>query len=306
MSKTGIRWVKIVGTALSLAILVWLLLKQDWRALAAALGRVSLLALVAAETLYMLKMLLNAWRWHTVSRAIAMSLPWRRAVRLMFAGAFVSNFLPSTVGGDALRMAGSRDATPLVKVAVLSVMLDRLVNVVAMYTFLPFTWLTYGNALPLLTALPEEGKKALGMAGGALVMWKPRLRRHLHEVKMVLGVVARSPRTVASALAISWLGLAVSFTATWIIATTLGIPIAWYEVAGTTVISYTVTLLPISLNGYGLREVTLTGLYGTLGATTAQAVTLALVTRFLMMSVTLPGALWVSEGVAVERQKARS
>jgi len=148
----------------------------------------------------------------------------------------------------------------------------------------------------------DVGGGGVSLAGGVLLAWKPQFRRHWGEVKMILGAVARSPRMILSALAIAWLALTASFTATWLIATALGIPVHWYEVAGTTVISYTVTLLPISLNGYGVREVTIAGLYGVLGATAVQAVTLALITRFLMMSMTLPGALWVSEGVVL-RQK---
>ena len=299
MNKSAMRGIKILGTGLSVAVLVWLLSKQDWRALAAASRRVPLLVVVAAEALYIAKMVLNAWRWRVVSKAFAVDLPWQRAMRLVFAGAFVSNFLPSTVGGDALRMAGSRDATPLVKVAILSVVLDRLLNVIAMYAFLPFTWLTYGNTALVHFLLQSEK----GFVGSAVFVGKLQLpkrwQKHWREIKAILRVAMHSPKVILGALVISWLALAMSFTATWVIATALGIPVAWYEVAGTTVISYTVTLLPFSLNGYGLREVTITGLYGLLGATTAQAVTLALVTRFLMMSATLPGALWVGEGLAV-------
>ena len=76
---------------------------------------------------------------------------------------------------------------------------------------------------------------------------------------------------------------------------------AWYEVAGATVISYTAALLPVSLNGYGVREVTIVGLYTLLGATVGQAVTLALVTRFLMMLSTVSGAPWM--GAAVPTSK---
>jgi hypothetical protein len=67
---------------------------------------------------------------------------------------------------------------------------------------------------------------------------------------------------------------------------------------GVTVITYFLTLLPISVNGYGLREVAITALYLPLGASLEQAAILAIITRFLSMLATIPGALWLSQVVA--------
>jgi hypothetical protein len=57
-------------------------------------------------------------------------------------------------------------------------------------------------------------------------------------------------------------------------------------------------VLPISVNGYGLREVAYTTLYSALGASVEQASTLALVTRFLTVLATIPGAIWLSSTVS--------
>jgi len=282
-------WVKAVGTALSLALLVWLLDRQNWADLLAVLRRLSAVSLGEALGLYWLGLLVNAWRWRTLLRGVGIPISWKKALRLVLAGSFASNFLPSTVGGDALRIMGISDIAD-VSTAFASVVVDRSLNVIAMYSFLPFTWKTYGTLLPVIGGL---GDKPLGAAGGFgswLGKWG---KKFIAAIKTWL----RSPRTLVAGLVISWVSLLPPFTATWILARSLGIPVAWYEVAGATVISYTMGLLPISLNGYGVREVTIVGLYSLLGATTEQAVTLALVTRFLMMLSTLTGAPWVGEAV---------
>jgi uncharacterized membrane protein YbhN (UPF0104 family) len=79
------------------------------------------------------------------------------------------------------------------------------------------------------------------------------------------------------------------------------------------VITYFLTLIPISFNGYGVREFAMASLYSRLGASTGQAAMLALITRFFMLVETLPGALWISQlmpGVAqageVDRQQEES
>ncbi len=106
------------------------------------------------------------------------------------------------------------------------------------------------------------------------------------------------PRILVLAFCVSWLSIFVVFIAIWLVARGLGIPVALYQVMGITGITYLLTLLPISVNGYGLREVAITTLYLPLGASLEQAATLALITRFLSMLETLPGALWLSQVVS--------
>ena len=132
-------WVKVAGTLVALLLLAWLLAQQDWAALLRALRRLSPQVLVAALGLYWLGLLVNAWRWHTLLRGVGIPVPFWKAVRLTFAGSFASNFLPSTIGGDALRVTGILDVTDA-RTALASVVVDRLVNVAAMYSFLPLTW----------------------------------------------------------------------------------------------------------------------------------------------------------------------
>jgi len=70
---------------------------------------------------------------------------------------------------------------------------------------------------------------------------------------------------------------------------------------GVNAITYLLTLLPITFNGYGVREVLITTLYMALGATVEQASAFAFITRFFMMIETIPGAFWLTQ--IVETQK---
>ena len=68
------------------------------------------------------------------------------------------------------------------------------------------------------------------------------------------------------------------------------------------VLTYFISMLPISINAYGLREVAVTALYMQVGASLEQASTLAVITRFMLLLETLPGALWLSEIVTPEKK----
>ncbi len=296
MSKSSSwRWVRLGGSLLAGTLLAWWLLKQDWGTLWAAMSRLSWPILLAAFVLYWTGIAFNAARWYTVLHGMKIKISRGKALRLTFAGAFASNFLPSTVGGDTLRVLGLLGGVTSASVAeaVTSVVVDRLLNVVAMYTFLPLTWLTYGATFRHM--LPVED------GGGLFLLLPPdlqaKLQQKLRSVGSGFATLRRSPQAIGQGFVLAWLSLLPPFTATWLVARALGIPVSWYEVAGTTVITYTITLLPIAFNGYGVREVSLAVLYPLLGATPAQALTLALVTRFLMAATTLTGALWVGEAV---------
>ena len=49
---------------------------------------------------------LSAVRWGAVLDALGQHPPFRRLLSLYLAGQFMGNVLPSTIGGDALRVAG--------------------------------------------------------------------------------------------------------------------------------------------------------------------------------------------------------
>ena len=95
-------------------------------------------------------------------------------------------------------------------------------------------------------------------------------------------------------MAVSSASSLIVYVGVWLLAREIGIPISFIEVLAISVTTYIITLLPISINGYGLREVAVTVLYVELGATLEQASLLAIFLRVLRLLETLPGALWIS------------
>jgi hypothetical protein len=97
--------------------------------------------------------------------------------------------------------------------------------------------------------------------------------------------------------AISIVSILPNLLGTWWMAGDIGVKINLVEVTAVYVVIYFVTLLPISLNGLGVQEVTTAYLYQSLGATQAQAAALAVLLRFIIWLTSLPGAIWLSRGV---------
>ena len=144
-----LRW---VGTLISSALFIWLLLQQDWEKTLESLANTPLWLLPLVFALYVCGMVINSLRWNFLLRAQNVNIPVLETLKLVITGAFASNFLPSTIGGDTIRAVGLLSYKVSLTLSAASVVLDRLLNVLAMMTFLPFSFAVFGNQLELFSS----------------------------------------------------------------------------------------------------------------------------------------------------------
>jgi uncharacterized protein (TIRG00374 family) len=303
-----LRW---VGTLISSVLFISLLLRQDWAKTMESLANAPFWLLPVVFALYVSGMVINSLRWNLLLRAQNVTVPIIETLKLVITGAFASNFLPSTIGGDTLRAVGLLKFNVSLTLSAASVVLDRLMNVLAMMTFLPFSFVVFGNRLELFSSgirgliFSEPSFVLLGMVSltkGWTERWIIKLKNWFTRVWDIVKVWLHRPGVLVGAFVLSWLSSFVIFFGIWILARGLGMDIALYEVMGIMVLTYFISMLPISINGYGLREVAVTALYMQVGASLEQASTLAVITRFMLLLETLPGALWLSDIVTPEKK----
>ncbi len=295
------RWLRWAGTLATSVLFIWLLARQDWAATWQNLSQLPYWIIPLALSLYYAGMLANALRWHILLSVQRVPISFSETAKIVFAGAFVSNFLPSTIGGDALRIIRIQRCTPDSPVGLASIIVDRLLNVLAMLATFPMSWITFGAGLVkiLTPGTTNSGLLTIPLMA-VLSSVKNGLDRLLDQLRDAVKLWQRSPGYLALAFGVSWLSIFVIFVGVWLVANGLGIRVALYQVMGVNVLTYLMTLLPVSVNGYGLREVLVTTLYMQLGASLEQAATLAITTRFFMLLETLPGVLWLGETFAPE------
>ncbi len=281
------------GTLLSLGLFAWLIARQDWSGVVNAMRDVPWWLLLLAYAGFLLAQAMNAWRWHTVLNLAEISLPYPTAVKIVFLGAFASNFLPSTVGGDTVRYLSLLRFTGRKGMGLLSLLVDRLLKMISMLTLSPFSMALFGPVL--MDAL--RGKSSLPEAA----LLPAKAQGYWQRVREALLVWFRNPVDFARALSVAWVSVFPQMLATLGVARGLGMSIGLQHVIGASVITYFVTLLPIAINGYGLQEVSVTVLYTSLGSSVEQAAALAVITRVLMVSATLPGAFWLPEILAMRK-----
>ncbi len=299
-----IRW---AGTLLSTALFLWLISRQNWGQTWESRINTPVWLLPLVLMLYFSGMVLNTLRWSLLLRAQGIELPFVEALKIVITGAYASNFLPSTIGGDSVRIVSLLRFNATWSVSVASVVIDRFLNVIATLTLLPFSFFVFGIPFALFQNLANSNSTnwltaSTGFAIGRVEKWVAKIFGWFKRLWEIFQIWIDRPGVVFLAFVFSWLSTFIVFFAIWVLARGLRMPLALYQVLGVMALTYLLSMLPISINGYGLREVAVTTLYMQLGTTLEQASTLAVVTRFMLLLETLPGAFWLSQTVTPENQ----
>jgi glycosyltransferase 2 family protein len=300
--RPWVRWGRFAVSAVLLAILVSRIDPDEFvppdRSLPGAL------AFLCSGILIMgFSFLVAAWRWQRVLAVYDVDVPLPTLTKHYLAGQFVGNALPSTVGGDVLRISRCSKDTGSTEVAFASVVLERLTGFVALpvLTFLGFAiWPDLFETSRSWIAVVIAVGTLLVLGGILLLAASPRLAgRFVHRANWTrfIGIVhvgvdrlRRDPRDAVGALV-----AAVAYQLSVVAAVYCAVHTIGLTIPNGVVIAYIpavamVQVLPISVGGLGVREAMLALLLHPLGVPTGQAVALGLLWYAMTLVVSLLGA----------------
>lgn len=299
---------RLLGSLVALALLVYLLSQQGWREIGEALRGIGLWPMLISLGLTLLSRLAVAARWYVLLHSAGGKVSYGQTLRLTFAGLFASNFLPTTIGGDVVRLAGGFLLDLDRAVCAASLVVDRLVGMAGMAMPLPL------GLAAVLGRVPAGLEEARGNASpGILLMsvssngwgsslWR-RGRKFLRRLLEALTLWMRRPQALLNALVMTWGHMLFLFVSIWFLLRRMGEQTPFPLVAGLWTLVYFITLVPISVNGLGLQEVSLTFVYVTFGGVSMpSALTLAVLLRTLYMASSLPGAVFLPAILPSARQ----
>jgi uncharacterized membrane protein YbhN (UPF0104 family) len=289
---------RLLGTLIAAALLViWLI--QNGAEVVESFAKVGWEGFLLALLLTLVSRFATVGRWHSLLRSADVPVTPRQSIQLTFAGLFAANFLPTTVGGDLVRFAGAVKQGLDATVVAASLIADRLVGMAGMATVLPLSLYQIAR-----TPLPVPGASSwIGLIGG--VAAPPAWQRGSGWVKTKLGQLWSSllralrlwlsrPGGLLLAYLFTWGHMLAVFTSVFVLFQRMGEPIPFWLVGACWVMSYFPTLLPVSINGLGVQELTLTFFYVNYGGVSLPAaLTMASLMRVMQALASLPGAAFV-------------
>ena len=292
--------------------LLWLLFARvDFARLWAIARTASLPWLGGALAIYLGMILASAWRWGLLLRAQNLTFPFRWLTSSFLVATFFNNFLPSNIGGDVIRVTDTAPAAGSKTLAATVVLIDRAMGLLGLI-------LVAAVGATLAPEVLDDGGGKLGpwllwliFAGASLVaapvLLVPRALPRLLQPLRVLhpawvderltrlgGGLARfreSPAALAGCFAGAVAVQAALVVFYLAIARSMAIPVGFGELAVIVPISFLVQMLPVSVNGFGVREATFGFYFARLGLPLESALLVSFMGAVLIMLLSVSGGV---------------
>ena len=250
-----------------LALVFCALYLVDLSEVQARLAETSIALLITMVGLHVVIILITSWRFARIFRALGAALPLRDAIRLTFGATLANLLLPTSVAGDAGRVWGIQQYGITLKSAVAIGVFDRVVGVAA----LGFVALLGAIIAPSL--LPLWGIVGIfGVSAGIVLLLAVFLRRtkdgsalgdmriwSLFGETAVLSIAAHLVSIV----------IAYSFLQSQPMTVDLGALFALFPAV------LLAASVPISVGGWGSRELAAVGAFSMVGLDASTAVAMA-------------------------------
>ena len=316
------RIIQVGLSVLAIVVLGWWL---DWRAVARVVNHASVPLILLCVVLYAAQRFLMAGKWLLLLQVHGVRMGLLPATWLYSAATLAGSFLPSTVGGDAMRVGwlwrNGVDAND----AAASVVVERVVGAFVTLAAAMFGMFWLGR----LAGLSHQMDSLIYVAAAVMVAiglgltwsWSAPARLGIalsenHLIGRLLGRFktawqrqGRRPGIVAIFAGLTLVEATYSLFMGWLTAQALGIDVAFVDLAAAYAVALAITRLPLTIDGIGVFEGIMALLLGTVaGLPAAQSIALILVGRVLFLLVHGAGALMfaIHEGPLVSHVPARA
>ena len=294
---------------MSASLLAFLLIQVNLQRLGHELRSASAWWLGVAIATYFVIVLASSWRWALMLTAQGIKVPRRLLVRSYLVATFFNNFLPSNIGGDVVRIrdtaapAGSKTAATTI------VLLDRAIGLIGLLIVATAgisalggapgplgrlrpqaLWLACAAAIGLFMAAVMFPGRALAMLSPLRAFNREWVDTRLVQIADMLRRLRRQPWSVVNSVfgAVVVQALLVGFHVA--IASSLHLPIPVMHLAVAVPLSFVVQLLPVSINGIGVREATFAYYFAGLGLRLESALMFSFLSTSTILLFSLSGA----------------
>jgi glycosyltransferase 2 family protein len=294
----------VLKLIVTVALLTYLFTKVDARDFSAKFSTIAIMPVALAVLIVVAEIPLVAARWMLIARQAGARMSFRLALQLTWTGLFFGQVLPASIGGDVVRgVLAARNGLAWPPV-VSSLVVDRLIALLAAVMMIAI-------ALLFLQAEADSQLRSTGQLSIAVVLILiaglfadrfpiPRVVRVHALVAKVIGLIqtmraALLSRVGALAVGISMLVHVMTIAAVASIAVGLGVPNALLACAIVTPIALVAAAVPISVNGWGVREGVMVAGFAVFGIVEADAFLISVLLGLSVVVSSLPGGLsWLT------------
>jgi uncharacterized protein (TIRG00374 family) len=319
-TRRALVWAKV---AVSLALLGYLLSTTDLATLHDRFRRGDTMLLAIAVVLYTVTLAIATWRWRMLLHAQGYQASMGKLGASYLVATFFNNFLPSNIGGDVIRVRDSSAVTGSTTTSLAIVAIDRILGLGALYLLAVAAWLAGWPGLRRLTgATPVLAIMGVVFLALAWVFFRPGIARRLmaatrlntlrwarekfEVVQEAVHVYRREVRAVWAAFAASVALQSLIVLFYYDVAQSLRIPLPLAAAFLIVPLCSLVQTVPVSFNGWGIRETVFIVYFQELGLSRESALAFSLAGAGLIALLSLPGAIVWSSRVSRPAEAPRA
>ncbi len=247
---------------------------------------------------------LLAIRWRTILSRCGSDLPLGQMFRYGMVALFFNQTLPSSVGGDAMRIWLVAKQTNW-RAASYAVVIDRVVGLVALAMLvtvcLPWTLqlmhspVARGALLLIGLGCIAGGLVFVSLASDRLLLlqrWGPT--RHLAASAAVAAGILRSPRTLISVFGLSFAIQLLTAVNAWCVARSVNADLTLLHALFLVLPVMLIAVVPVSIAGWGIREGAMVAAFRYAGLAAGDGLIVSLLYGAILLAVgALGGLVWV-------------
>jgi len=291
----------LLKVVVSLGLITLLVNQVDFNKIINILKNVDITMIIYAMILLTFQVFIATIRWQFVLKCQKIILDYKDTLQILWSGIFFNQAMPSSVGGDVIRVYYLKKQGMTLSSATLGVLMDRLFGMVGLV-------LLVIGPLPLIFELINDSIARAGVlfiALGAssaliLVFFTDKLPGDFAHLKVIRGFysLSKSGRSCifesyngVIIIVVSILIHLISVTAVMTMAIGLGINVEWSGFLLIIPLVILIMVVPISIAGWGVREGVMVVGFGYLGVVPEKALALSILYGLLMLVVALPGGI---------------
>lgn len=293
---------------IGLAVIALLLWRADVPAVLDAIGRADVADVVLAFLAALVAVAVGAFRWRPFLEELDLGLPVGTALRLSFIGTFFNAFLPTGFGGDAYKAVRLRPRDRSLSRPAASVLLDRwagLVGIAVLGSLGAAIRLTAGDradpiVLGLVAGLGVATASGLALTVGSRLVQRTREAdpagpqgpgARLALLFRAIVLTGRHPRAAGLGLSAGLISAVFVLLAHVLLAHSLSLGVPVGALAAVMLLATLITVIPVTVNGLGLREATYVWALRSYGVGHDAALAFALLALGVVLASSLAGGI---------------
>jgi uncharacterized membrane protein YbhN (UPF0104 family) len=289
----------------SLALLYLALSGINFAAIQSRLSQINVGWIALAMLVSVVQIFFGALRWREISAQCQAPLTDLQAFRYNMIGSFFNQTLPSSIGGDAVRLwlvnrtgAGWRAAT-------YSILTDRAIGLIALALIivasLPWSYGMIADGKGRLALLAVDFAALAGGLGFLLLGWLPWTwlkswwpTKHVHACSVIASRVIFNPHSGPKIAVLSLTIHVLAVVIAWCAVRSISAPADFEQVFMLIPPIMLITMLPISIAGWGVREATMMVAFGYAGLVRADGTMVSLLFGLVSFIVGCAGGVvWI-------------